>query len=102
MQTNLLISTCVRECKHNKMKGEFEMKRQKIKYDYTELEVLIFRLFKTKSACARELGCTCGDVTKVLKGESPFTQDKISLWCKCLQIETSDIGKYFFNAVVCN
>lgn len=64
--------------------------------DMRLLQGRIVQKFGTQGKFAIALGNTEQTVAAKLNGRSRFSRDDIIKWCKMLDIESDDIGEYFF------
>lgn len=66
----------------------------KITFDYTLLNELIFRVYGNVSKCANALGLSRASLCNKLKGKTTFTQEDIVRLSAVLGIE--NVTPYFF------
>ena len=69
-------------------------------FRYNKLRGKIVEVYGSQSRFAEEIGQSEQNITAKLAGRSSFTQDNIVTWCKALNIDQADIGKYFFSLEV--
>lgn len=72
------------------------MKRN-IEYDMSKLKGRIIEKFDKRKNFATEMGWRESTLTAKLGGKTLWSQDDISVACKLLDIDRTEIYKYFFN-----
>ena len=65
-------------------------------FNYNKLKGRIVEICGSQSEFAKLLGVSKQTVTAKLNNRSNFSQNDIIKWCEILQIDQSEIGKYFF------
>lgn len=71
-----------------------------IEFDYSELEGVIVRRFKTRTAFAKAVGKTITRVSLVLNNNAVLNQRDVMEWAETLGVEKDDIGHIFFTRKV--
>lgn len=51
----------------------------------------------TQKECAAKIGLSEGQLNRKLAGEYDFRQDEIHKLCNLLDIDSTEIGRYFFS-----
>ena len=67
-----------------------------MEFSYNKLRGRIVEICGSQSEFAKRVGQSEQIVCAKLSGNSSFTQDNIINWCSVLNIDSSDIGSYFF------
>ncbi len=70
--------------------------KEKIHYDYTDLETLIIQKCETKSNFADHLGWDLPYLSNKLADRVNMTKDDVTRIAYALSIPKNQIGKYFF------
>lgn len=63
---------------------------------YRKLRGRITEKYGTQTAFSKALGKTKQVVNRKLTGSVEFTREDILKWCELLDIDTSEIGSYFY------
>lgn len=63
---------------------------------YNMLKGRIVQKFGTQGSFAEHIGKTEQTITAKINGRSQFSQEDIIEWCNALDIESEEIGEYFF------
>lgn len=62
----------------------------------SKLRGRIVEKYKTQTAFANAIGMLPQSVSMRLTGDTEFSREDVFVWCKALDIPTSEIGDYFF------
>lgn len=65
-------------------------------FNTAKLKGRIIEKYGSQGAFAARIGRTQAFVSLILNGHSVLDQKDISIWAEALEIETDDIGAYFF------
>lgn len=65
-------------------------------YQYAKLKGRITEKFGSQKGFAEELGMTEANMSLKLNGKTNISKEEILRWCEVLDIQTSEIGEYFF------
>lgn len=65
-------------------------------FSYNKLKGRIVEKFGSQSEFSKKIPLSPQSVSKKLVGNSGFSQSDINRWCELLDIDTADIGSYFF------
>lgn len=71
-----------------------------MEFDYKILRGKIYEVCRTQTAFAKAIGLGRTSLSLRLHNKLEFTQDEIRKSCKVLDINVSDIPKYFFTEKV--
>lgn len=69
---------------------------ERIRFDYSKLRGLIVEKFKTITKFSEVSGIRSEQFTDAFKGDRTFTQTEIAVICEKLEIDDTEIKKYFF------
>lgn len=72
----------------------------KLIFKYDKLIGKIVEKYKTRGKFAEAMDISERSLSLKLNGKVPFTQQEILKACELLEIDNSDIGIYFFTAIV--
>ena len=70
-------------------------------FDTSKLKGRIIEMYGTQGAFAKAIDRTDTYVSLVLKGKAYPDNREIDKWCTALEIDTEDIGAYFFMPKLC-
>ena len=65
-------------------------------FEYNKLRGRIVEKYGTQAKFAQELGISSTAMSEKMTGKTTFSQRDIERWRKLLDIDSEDIGKYFF------
>ena len=65
-------------------------------FEYNKLRGRIVEKYGTQSKFAQELGISPTAMSEKMTGKTTFSQRDIEKWRQLLDIDSEDIGKYFF------
>lgn len=65
-------------------------------FEYNALRGRIVEKFGTQARFAQELGISTTNMSEKMTCKTGFSQKDIEKWRELLEIDTSEIGKYFF------
>lgn len=65
-------------------------------YSYNKLRGRIVEKFGTQEEFARILGVSKNSLSLKMNGKTSFSQSDVIKWSELLEIETNEIGQYFF------
>lgn len=71
-------------------------------FDYSLLDGLITQKFGSRAAFAKEIGISEHSISVKMNGKTPWKQADICKACDILNIDITDIHKYFFTEKVQN
>lgn len=66
-------------------------------FNYNKLRGRIVEIYGSQRNFSDKIGLSEQSITAKLNGRSDFSQEDILSWCNALNLQKSDIGKYFFN-----
>lgn len=67
-----------------------------MKFDYSELRARILVKYRTLTNFRKVVGTSYVTLSKKLHNKSYFTQEDVVSWSSLLDIDTEEIGRYFF------
>jgi len=70
-------------------------------FDTSKLKGRIIEMYGTQGAFAKAIGRTDTYVSLVLKGRVLPRTDEVDRWCTALEIDTEDIGAFFYTPKLC-
>ena len=65
-------------------------------YSYNKLRGRIVERFGTQEEFARNLGISKNSLSLKMNGKTSFSQADVIKWSELLDIDTNEIGQYFF------
>ena len=65
-------------------------------YSYNKLRGRIIEKYGTQEEFARNLGISKNSLSLKMNGKTSFSQSDVIKWSKLLDINTNEIGQYFF------
>lgn len=65
-------------------------------FEYNKLRGRIVEKYGTQAKFAQELGISPTAMSEKMTGKTTFSQRDIERWRQLLDIDSEDIGKYFF------
>lgn len=65
-------------------------------FEYNKLRGRIVEKYGTQAKFAQELGISSTAMSEKMTGKTTFSQRDIEKWRQLLDIDSEDIGKYFF------
>lgn len=65
-------------------------------FEYNKLRGRIVEKYGTQAKFAQELGISPTAMSEKMTGKTTFSQRDIEKWRQLLDIDSEDIGKYFF------
>lgn len=66
-------------------------------YSYNKLRGRIVEKYRTQDRFAAAIGITKNALSRKMTGKTGISQEDIVKWCALLDIDTSEIGEFFFS-----